>query len=55
MSTPRHYQHLTPEDRPTIMTASRQNYSVRAIARTQGRSDSTISRGNPPIFGSSQK
>ena len=44
MSTSRHYQHLSPEDRAAIMIASRQNHSVRAIARTLGRSASTISR-----------
>ena len=42
MSTSRHYQHLSPEDRAAIMIASRQNHSVRAIARTLGRSASTI-------------
>lgn len=44
MRTSRHYQHLSPEDRAAIMIASREHHSVRAIARTLGRSPSTISR-----------
>ena len=38
------YEHLQPEDRVTLASLRQQGWSLRAIARLQGRSPSTISR-----------
>ena len=38
------YEHLQPEDRVTLASLRQQGWSIRAIARLQGRSPSTISR-----------
>jgi hypothetical protein len=38
------YTHLQPEERITLASLHQQNWSIRAIAKQQGRSPSTISR-----------
>ena len=38
------YEHLQPDDRVTLASLRQQGWSIRAIARLQGRSLSTISR-----------
>jgi transposase, IS30 family len=39
-----HYEQLKPEERATVMLMDREGSSIRAMARTVGRSPSTISR-----------
>ena len=40
----KHYEQLQPEERATVMLMEREGSSIRAMARTVGRSPSTISR-----------
>ena len=40
----KHYEHLKPEERATVMLMRREGMSVRAVAGTLNRSPSSISR-----------